>query len=264
MGSAKPISVELHFFSLTLLMLDQLQELEGYYEKLSSHDLGRDFFSDACETAFSGVDLSHIENTPREKVMQSLKGTATVERQSEIPTISGNTSLRASMGSWKPSPHKGVSSNQPPPLTVTGVAPWAFGGPKQPPFAVARVAPRAIKKGSSNMPSSVPFRKPSSMIPRQTKLSGASSTDDSHITEVTDMSEAHQLNDEHVHLKTTALDEVRAYMKKLKPNGESEEGTDGVSSWAKAQMAESPVLFPNLKFHDLVFGQELGLSLIHI
>lgn len=262
MVSAKPVCVELSFFSLSLLILGQLHELEGYYEKLSSHGLGHAVFSDACETAFSDIDLSHIDSTPREKVLQGSKGKATVETHSEIPTISGNmTSIRASLGSWKPPPRKGVSSNQPPPLTVTGVAPWAIDGPKQPPFAVTGVAPWAIKKGSSGIiPSSVPFRKPSSMIPRQTNLSGGSSTNDVHITEVADTSEAHQLNDEHAQLKRTALDEVRAYIKKLEPNGESEEGTDGVSSWAKAQMAESPVLFPNLKFHDLVFGQELGIG----
>ena len=42
--------------------------------------------------------------------------------------------------------------------------------------------------------------------------------------------------------------------KKIKPPKEEE----GVSSWSKDQMAESPTLLPTLKFHDLVFGHDLG------
>jgi hypothetical protein len=30
------------------------------------------------------------------------------------------------------------------------------------------------------------------------------------------------------------------------------------NSWLAAQMAASPSLLPNLKFHDLVFGHDLG------
>ena len=52
---------------------------------------------------------------------------------------------------------------------------------------------------------------------------------------------------------------VLRFMDELKPpKVEGEENNDGISSWAKAQMAESPTLLPSLKFHDLVFGQNLG------
>jgi serine/threonine protein kinase len=52
----------------------------------------------------------------------------------------------------------------------------------------------------------------------------------------------------------TGLDRVLAYMKKIQPPEEEE----GVSSWSQAQMAETPTLLPKLKFHDLVFGHDLG------
>ena len=45
------------------------------------------------------------------------------------------------------------------------------------------------------------------------------------------------------------------YMKKIKPPKEKE---SGISFWSKDQMAESPTLLPSLKFHDLVFGHDLG------
>ena len=44
-------------------------------------------------------------------------------------------------------------------------------------------------------------------------------------------------------------------MKKIKPPKEKE---SGISFWSKDQMAESPTLLPSLKFHDLVFGHDLG------
>ncbi|KAL3904586.1 MAG: hypothetical protein SGILL_010008, partial [Bacillariaceae sp.] len=47
---------------------------------------------------------------------------------------------------------------------------------------------------------------------------------------------------------------VRAYMEKIKPPEEKK----GASEWSKAQMAETPTLLPALKFHDLVFGHDLG------
>jgi serine/threonine protein kinase len=43
-------------------------------------------------------------------------------------------------------------------------------------------------------------------------------------------------------------------MEKLKPPEEEQ----GVSTWSKIQMAETPTLLPHLKFHDLVFGHDLG------
>jgi serine/threonine protein kinase len=52
----------------------------------------------------------------------------------------------------------------------------------------------------------------------------------------------------------TGLERVLAYMKKIQPPEEEQ----GASSWSQAQMAETPTLLPRLKFHDLVFGHDLG------
>ncbi|KAL7580861.1 hypothetical protein ACA910_001130 [Epithemia clementina (nom. ined.)] len=55
---------------------------------------------------------------------------------------------------------------------------------------------------------------------------------------------------------STAYQRVLDYMEMIKPPPEEDEA--GASSWSKAQMAETPTLLPNLKFHDLVFGNDLG------
>ncbi|EJK74205.1 hypothetical protein THAOC_04131 [Thalassiosira oceanica] len=47
-------------------------------------------------------------------------------------------------------------------------------------------------------------------------------------------------------------------MSRLRPRDDGQRGGDGVSAWARSQMAESPSLLPDLRFHDLVFGRELG------
>ncbi len=59
---------------------------------------------------------------------------------------------------------------------------------------------------------------------------------------------------------SSSLEKILSYIEKLKPSstGNADESEDGVSSWAKAQSSESPCLLPNLKFHDLVVGHELG------
>lgn len=60
--------------------------------------------------------------------------------------------------------------------------------------------------------------------------------------------------------ESPGLARVRRYMDELKPPRTDGDDSDenGISSWARAQMSESPVLLPSLKFHDLVFGRTLG------
>jgi hypothetical protein len=122
-------------------------------------------------------------------------------------------------------------SNRPREASVgKGVAPWAnnVSGRKNPPLGVTGVAPWAMK---NNKPPS------SNRIKSNDALTG--------VTEV------QSIESEDTESK---LCPVLAYMKKLKPPKEEE----GISSWSKDQMAESPTLLPTLKFHDLVFGHDLG------
>ena len=57
-----------------------------------------------------------------------------------------------------------------------------------------------------------------------------------------------------------AMKKIELFIGKLRPSNSDSENMreDGMSKWALAQMSESPVLLPDLKFHDLVFGQTLG------
>lgn len=274
---------------MTLLVL---LELEGYYKQSDSD--GRDLFGKACEEAFSGVDLSQDgRQTNNDVVRKRSKGTAKVHVHSgDSPNISGDmTSLHGAMGLWKPPPQKARAiprnPTRQPPSTVTGVAPWAMGGQsdgkisktkKQPPLGITGVAPWAIKKNPHALLPSLAARKTSTSnrLPRPSKSplppvpSGSEDAemDDKQCdqpepggnedAEVDDKQCGQPQNNGHVQTNRTALDEVNLYMEKLKPKGDLERSNGGVSSWARAQMEQSPVLLPSLKFHDLVFGQDLG------
>ena len=52
------------------------------------------------------------------------------------------------------------------------------------------------------------------------------------------------------------LDRILAYLGQCQPTAEEIE--DGQRGWVAAQSAPAPTLLPDLKFHDLVFGHDLG------
>jgi len=167
-----------------------------------------------------------------------------------------------------------------PPLTVTGVAPWAAGGgSQQPPLTVTGVAPWAVggertrtstsalragvqrptktkQPGRGTAPWACAPRVPGGPLINKIKTEGLTQTA-VNPTEVEDTAAKEgQLQESSV---SSGLQRVQRYMKELMPpKVDGEDDSDGVSSWAKAQMAESPTLLPDLKFHDLVFGQNLG------
>ncbi|KAL7512700.1 hypothetical protein ACHAXN_009772 [Cyclotella atomus] len=257
---------------MTLLVL---RELEEYYK-----EQGDDAFADACDETFSGYLSSQPVATPTATTLPSASKRAVIgSRPSDAGSSSaGNmTSLRSAMGSWRPPSQKSKVSrpsaptgNLPkqPPSTITGVAPWALGasqsrgvaqpkaGSGQPPVTITGVVPWAIAKtpAPSPLPRSVKRPLPS-------KPSGeTNSTIESSTAAIEEGDEESGDDDdtgeENNLLVSSAMQKVRSYMEKLKLP-EDETG-DGISSWAKSQMLESPVLLPNLKFHDLVFGQDLG------
>eukprot|EP00804_Cyclotella_cryptica_P012370 CCRYP_010834-RA/>CCRYP_010834-RA protein AED:0.00 eAED:0.00 QI:12/-1/1/1/-1/0/1/195/662 len=263
-----------------------LRDLESYYKDKG----GDDAFDDACDKSLNTHLNDHpgrttsVKTTPEDRE-RSQRGPAVVGTRpgDDVATVN-MTSLRGAMGSWRPPTQKsklpkhtfqtGVSSKQPP-LTVTGVAPWAMGGQnhgainlqtagsetgsKQPPLTITGVAPWAIHRKPELSSRSLPKQPQKPVLSKP--LSPQSACGSFEVTIAEDDEEGEEAVDvieENSCIVSPALDKVRAYMEKLRPPREQEKSDDGISSWAKAQMEESPVLLPNLKFHDLVFGQELG------
>ena len=200
-------------------------------------------FATVCNQVYGGgtgeIQQSGLSKTPPE---------IAADDPQIIPSRVSDFSLRAGMGSWKPPTSKTTLPGQRtslssgmshPTLTVTGVAPWAVSSQSSkqlsdknrsdPPLTVTGVAPWAVKP-SGNAP-----------VSQKRRIEG--------------MEAVHETPAEKEESQPkTGADYVLAYMNKIKP---AEEDT-GYSSWSKSQLAETPTLLPDLKFHDLVFGHIIG------
>ena len=193
-------------------------------------------FATACRTAFAGGGIHQSNATSS---APSTPGSAF--KSAPVETFEPDFSLKASMGNWKPPtqtsrpvkhsmlppPIRPPKSNNPP-SSITGVAPWSKSNGRDPPVTITGVAPWASQASGVKQVSA------SLKIPLVT------------------MDEGEQVLS---HAENSGLGKVLAYIEELKP---IEDEIDGTSSWAKIQMAESPTIFPSLKFHDLVFGHDLG------
>lgn len=217
-------------------------------------DYDSDRFFKACDRIFPSKEL--VEPQPNLGSADSTgEGTAILSRKDYGEgSRPENFSLQSAMGDWRPpgsAPRRPGSSlmpppssraprivsGKPPPLGVTGIAPWSINsapsrtsqrprhGARNPPLGVTGVAPWAIHNKLST----------GGKRPAETPLSNLSEE---------------MLKDEHPKPKSRVL----SFMEQIKPV----ELEEGVSSWSKAQMAETPTLLPKLKFHDLVFGHDLG------
>ncbi|KAL7496513.1 hypothetical protein ACHAWT_007025 [Skeletonema menzelii] len=257
---------------MTYLVLSQLEE---YCNNLDSNDNDTIFFSIACEEAVSGTIFASDEMQLDTKAIES--GTAILGTRPSGGIISSlgtdMTSLRGAMGNWRPPPKMKqgvfqVGTKSQPPSTITGVAPWATGSQngarepaskKQPPLTVTGVAPWAIKKESYSHNTPLPSRSLVTSLPRPPAKKHISNSSGKSISPAADGSvEVCLPRVKENEPSLDAVSRVRSYMTQLKPAEDVETSGDGVSAWAKAQMEESPVILPTLKFHDLVFGQELG------
>jgi serine/threonine protein kinase len=239
-----------------------------YHVLKSLKDFDQDRFLSTCTNVFPNEGDSTEEAAPTRP-----KGQGTAKIGADEDNVKQNQpkdfGLNAGMGTWRPPSSSGGGylprtammpppSRAPrgrgkgvaPPLTVTGVAPWAINRPtppstassqqrnKNPPLGVTGVAPWAMQ-----MP---PVKRSAGEA-----LIGMSEDDNNS-------DQAEKKVERETGENNGAVDagqsRVLSYMEKIKPD-EDEEGS---SSWSKAQMAETPTLLPKLKFHDLVFGHELG------
>lgn len=213
-------------------------------------------FLKVAEECFPSMAADPTPNIP--PVRSRDQGTTVTESAGEgEPGPPKDFSLKAAMGGWKPPTTTSTRGSnmpppanrvprgaaaKPPPLTVTGVAPWSVAskpaaGPGvmkravNPPLGVTGVAPWAVKNhGHLNAK----------------RTAGEALVDLPE--EEADKPPTQEKENE------IPKSRVLQFMEEIKPPQEEE----GTSSWSKAQMAETPTILPNLKFHDLVFGHDLG------
>ena len=155
------------------------------------------------------------------------------------PNISKeSTKVSHVMNQWKQQQKQLIGKN--PPSSVTGVAPWAISSSlqnnksMQPPLTATGVAPWAISSAASK--SKIPKISSSRRNPMKQQTPSSTVLAKSYTQK--------NAND--------GLKQMSDFIKKCKPkNDVRSKEKDGL-------LAESPVLLPELKFHDLVFGKVLG------
>ncbi len=254
---------------MTSLVLRELQAFDEVQFKIS-----------CGEILFRQNDSDDLKRKPIEG---KSSGSAIIQSHDESPTAD-MISLRKSMGSWKPPTKSSAApsismpppkAKQPliakqsrvaPPLTITGVAPWKVkahtkkvSSSSQPPLTVTGVAPWSVRSSLSNGKKLSSFPKSPQNTPLPQKKGPIENRNNIPLDSQKDGTMSLPTRNKDVDNNLEAFARVQAYIDKLKQSrSDEEENTDGISSWAKSQMSESPLLLPSLKFHDLVFGQVLG------
>ena len=128
-------------------------------------------------------------------------------------------------------------SDNPPPVTITGVAPWAV--QSRPAGSVAAVSSSSSSSSSSSTPSTLHH----------------------HLSSGATLAEGKEgLADGEERLGGFEL--MQAYIDRCvppsRPLTEAERAQQQAEDWNNQQAAATPTLLPDLKFHDLVFGAVLG------
>lgn len=214
------------------------------------HDYDVDRFLKMCVKSFPNDDVSSQRDVAQGHPYSKRTGSVKLQAQNGASEKPQDFTLKSAVGGWKPPSStrarlpsgrnflppssSGPRTSAAPPSTVTGVAPCSVKGTtlprhsgKNPPLAVTGVAPWAVQqKGPTN-------------AKRRAGEALSEVTEDIQPDEKT---------------KPVQKNRVVAYMEQIKPPEEKA----GASVWAREQMAETPTLLPNLKFHDLVFGHDLG------
>lgn len=234
---------------MTSLVLEKMEKSDPDLFRQSAEDLwgpgrSRPTYITAREAEAAAVALAAKEEA---------------EEKSASSKPADVSSLKYCLGGWKPpAASGGGTSGKAPPLTATGVAPWAMGGGarggpvggKQPPLTATGVAPWAFKGAGAP-----PRPGPLSSI-QGGGLGGTSGpTKPPERGSISSLQPCREDVAEEPAQEASGLDRVYEYLKVLSPDASSEAGA-GAQLWETALMAETPTLLPDLKFHQLVFGAE--------
>lgn len=154
--------------------------------------------------------------------------------------------------------------SNPPPVTITGVAPWAMtgqlGADRTTAMGISTTAmpgnsraPRPFNPSTGRSPLGAPPNSLSCTI-QEAKLARALAEGKSSGEEES-RSEKHGPRGEGL---ARILNFVQRCLPETAPRTAEEEEAARLQDWRTVQAAVSPSLLPDLKFHDLVFGTVLG------
>lgn len=176
------------------------------------------------------------------------------------------------MGAWRPGAGSG-----PPPSTITGVAPWAFsqnGGaktergasqnfPRKRPLPSSAYRPPAPGGGTGGAKmcadTDVDMKECDGETQEDKETAGDSKmSDEPKESKGSTASDSKDSEDQAAPKEGIGLTRLRAFMLVLRPGGDPKNTQTALSPWVEDQALPTPTLLPTLKFHDLVFGRDLG------
>ena len=150
---------------------------------------------------------------------------------------------------------QGFSVSNPPPATITGVAPWAMNAGTSTAAALPSAEPKSsyatggagVGVGRSGL----------GVVTKMPMSRGAKELLDKHQQERDALAET-KIPVAIPELEVDGYTLMSQYMELCYPQSEIDKLDSSKAEWNIAQAAASPTLLPSLKFHDLVFGQQLG------
>ncbi len=258
---------------MTAAVLERMEKMDQVlFAQVSEEIMREQKFSSGKAVDHKGLESGSVSN-----VVPSSQSYDTVSRISHVSadTTPNTTRLMEDAGSSSTSlsaPKMGsissvlqTASANPPPLTITGVAPWAFSQTARHPMYSTRKQNktnriRNTKEDNSTykkhakvgMSDEVQRNEDTKQLPPHNEgtTTGSAIRDSSEYSiqkeSITPRGEA-----------SNGIKEMKAYIEKLKPAADSCDG-NVEGSWHAEQMGLSPTRYPDLKFHNLVFGRELG------
>lgn len=162
---------------------------------------------------------------------------------SNRPVIPKTAAANSMATQWQ-----GFNAANPPPVTITGVAPWAMNAGA----SSGGVSPSAEPKTS-------PGGGRLGVVTKMPMSRGAKDIlDHKHQHERDAKVSAAILESDEKEAEVDGFTLMSQYMEVCYPQSEIDKLDTSKAEWNIAQAAASPTLLPSLKFHDLVFGQQLG------
>jgi hypothetical protein len=181
--------------------------------------------------------------TSRDRAMFPL-----VSKQEAASRTSPMTSMPRG-STWRPPAvtMSDLASGGNPPVTITGVAPWAFQQTATATRTTTTASSPLDHKERIPLSTARPNRLPRGEVSTSHHHQGINESASLPLTPVDGSS------------TKNSLEVLLNYIEKCRLNGQGGAPDDDGkgSSWAREQAALKPTLLPDLKFHDLVFGQSV-------
>ncbi len=285
---------------MTAAVLETMEKMDELLFAQVSEEIMKENSYSSRSTLDGGGELKHekLVNDSNEGRRQLYDPVSSAERHSKAPTTAsfmaagsssfsapkvGTVGLQSSpMGGWNTGSRishrltqhgsalrtakEAASAAKHPPVTITGVAPWAFPQARYPRYPTREQHPN---RGQVTKEDNNPHKKQAKLEksdqvggqqvgaklppPGDEEVNTNAIQDDSSLGKNSIQKEATASS---VEALNGGLKQMKMFIERLRPANSCNGNEEG--SWHAEQMSPAVTCFPDLKFHNLVFGHDLG------